>query len=205
MRPIATVWSALVPAASFYLVLTIAAAVFAVVLRSRRFTVVPALFVSVADAVLLYAVLLVGFLVAAPQPASDRPLVRLVPGADLGVALQASPGDLLPWLQLVGNLLLLAPFGALCPVRFAWFGGWGRLGAAMLMITCGIEFLQCTVLTGRVVSADDVLLNFAGAVLAALLTRPWWGELPRALRAARPDVRRVPRHALRPQYARSGG
>lgn len=205
MRPIATVWSALVPAASFYLVLTVAAAVFAVVLRSRRFTVVPALFVSVADAVLLYSVFLVGFLVAAPQPGAGVQQVRLVPGTDLGVALQAAPGDVLPWLQLAGNLLLLAPFGSLCPVRFSWFRGWGRLLAAMLLITCGIEFLQYTVLTGRVVSADDVLLNATGALLAGLLTRPWWGELPRAMDAARPEVRRAPRHALRPQYARSGG
>ena len=201
MRPIATVWQALVPAASFYLVLAVVGTVFAVIMRSRRFTVVPALFVSVADAVLLYSVFLVGFLVAAPQPAAGVE-VRVVPGNDLGVALQASPGDVLPWLQLLGNLLLLAPFGALAPVRFAGFGGWGRVLAGALAVTCGIEFLQDTVLTGRVVSADDVLLNTAGAVLGAVLTRPWWGELPRALAAARPEMRSRPRHALRPQYAR---
>ena len=113
-------------------------------------------------------------------------------------------GDLLGNLlgDLLGNLLLLAPFGALAPVRFAGFGGWGRVLAGALAVTCGIEFLQYTVLTGRVVSADDVLLNTAGAVLGAVLTRPWWGELPRALAAARPEMRSRPRHALRPQYAR---
>lgn len=199
MRPFTTVWSALIPAASSYLLLTIAAAAFAVVVRSRRFTVVPALLVSAVDAVLLYSLFLVGYLVAAPQPAPAGVAVRLVPGTDLGAALQASPGDLLPWLQLVGNLLLLAPFGVLVPVRVSWFSGWGRIAAGALAVTCGIEFLQYTVLTGRVVSADDVLLNASGALLGALVTRPWWGRLPRTLTAARP-VRA--RHALRPQYAR---
>lgn len=201
MRPFATVWSALVPAATSYLLLTVAAAVFAVIVRSRRFTVVPALFVSIVDAVLLYSLFLVGYLVAAPQPAMSEVAVRLVPGADLGVALQAAPGDLLPWLQLAGNLLLLAPFGALVPVRVSWFGGWGRISLGALTVTCGIEFLQYAVLTGRVVSADDVLLNATGALLGALVTRPWWGRLPQTLTAARPRTR--PRHALRPQYARS--
>ena len=149
---------------------------------------------------LLHSAFAVGHLVAAPQPGRPGGAVRLVPGTDLGVALQAAPGDLLPWLQLVGNLLLLAPFGALVPVRLAAFASWSRIASGALLLTCGIEFLQWTVLTGRVVSADDVLLNATGALLGALLSRPWWGRLP-AVRTAAPRRARTPVPARRREPA----
>jgi glycopeptide antibiotics resistance protein len=37
-----------------------------------------------------------------------------------------------------------------------------------------VETLQWALDLGRVSSVDDVLLNTLGAVLAALVTRPWW-------------------------------
>ena len=37
-----------------------------------------------------------------------------------------------------------------------------------------VETLQWALGLGRVSSVDDVLLNTLGAVLAALVTRPWW-------------------------------
>ncbi|MBB4938212.1 glycopeptide antibiotics resistance protein [Streptosporangium album] len=49
----------------------------------------------------------------------------------------------------------------------------------------GVELLQYALRLGRVSSVDDVLINTAGAVLAALITRRWWagriaaGTVPR--------------------------
>ncbi len=167
-----------------------------------------ALRISVVDAVLTYSSALVVYLVLAPQPAVSSSRVRLTPGTDLGVALQATPGDVGPWIQLFGNLVLLLPLGALLPLRMCWFGGLGKVVLAGLAVTCAIELAQLTVVGGRVVSADDVLLNTTGALIGGLCSRRWWEQFQSF---ARPPwvqwwrgVRAEPsgRHALRP--ARSG-
>ncbi|MFS8499993.1 MAG: hypothetical protein FWJ70_17540, partial [Micromonosporaceae bacterium] len=41
-----------------------------------------------------------------------------------------------------------------------------------------VEPLQYALVLGRVSSADDVLLNTAGAALAGLATRRWWRGRP---------------------------
>ncbi|QUH05923.1 VanZ family protein [Saccharopolyspora erythraea] len=127
--------------------------------------------------------------------------VRLVPGTDLGVAVQAAPGDIEPWLQLLGNLLLLLPLGALLPLRLAAVDTCAKAALVVLAATCCIELVQYALLTGRVVSADDVLLNTAGGLAGALLSRRWWADfrVPRLRQAA---ARARAAAALRPQYAR---
>lgn len=158
-----------------------------------------ALRISFADAVLAYSVLFVVHVVSIPQPEGAGSRIRPVPGTDLGVAIQAEPGDVAPWLQLIGNLVLLCPIGALLPMRLSWFGSVRRVAAAGLMLTCAIEFCQLTVLSGRVVSADDILLNTSGAVLGAMLSRSWWGGFLEPERAAwRTAARRSLRSVVPP-------
>lgn len=150
--------------------------VLGVLVRSSWLGVPLALRVSAVDAVLLYSWVLVVYLVASPQPNVHSDL-KWVPGTDLLCAIQASPGDVWPWLQLLGNLGLLFPLGALLPLRTSRLAAFRNLALGALVLSGTIEVLQFTTAIGRVASADDVLLNTAGAVLGGLFSRPWWGEL----------------------------
>lgn len=210
MRQFFAVFDGLLPTATSVFPWVAALFVAVAILRSRWLGKAIALRVSLVDAVLTYSALLIFHLVSAPQPVSAS-AVRVVPGTDLGEAVQAAPGDLWPWLQLLGNLALLFPLGALLPLRVSWFGRFRRLACGALVATCAIEFTQLTVFSGRVVSVDDILLNTSGAMLGAMSSRKWWDEF-RGL--ARPPwilwwngLRAAPsgRHALHPRYARSGG
>jgi hypothetical protein len=119
------------------------------------------------------------------------PLVSLtlMPGAYAGLV----PGrlSLVPFqdlatmtpLGIVGNLLIMAPLGAFAPMRFAALASLPRVLALGAGCSVLIETAQYVFQLDRVSSVDDVLVNAAGAVLAALLTRRWW-------RTARADDRR---------------
>src|SRR3954454_14022383 len=73
-------------------------------------------------------------------------------------------------LQLVGNLLLLAPLSALAVLRWPALGRWTRLTSAGLATGTTIELLQRLLPLGRVVSPMDAVLNASGAVVAGLVT-----------------------------------
>ena len=124
------------------------------------------------DAVLVYSAVLVAGVVFSPQPEVGA-RIKLHPGADLLMALRAAPGDLLPWLQLTGNFLLLLPFGALVPMRMRWLDSAAKVCVAALVLSCGIELTQLLLISGRVASTDDVVLNTLGATLGGALTRRW--------------------------------
>lgn len=111
--------------------------------------------------------------------------LQLVPLVDLADLAGASPRRIVE--QLAGNLFVFAAAGFFLPIRFRIGLGAVALGAAAAAVL--LEALQYTFLTGRVVSADDALMNAAGAVLAALASRPWW-------RASRDAAGREPRKAV---------
>jgi VanZ like family len=113
--------------------------------------------------------------------------IVLMPGSGAGVV----PGrlslvplrDLLTMglLGTVGNLLVLAALGFFAPIRFAALASVPRI--AMLAAGCSvlIETAQYVLQLDRVSSMDDVLLNTAGAVAAALASRRWWRTKPESL------------------------
>lgn len=111
--------------------------------------------------------------------------LQLVPLVDLADLAGASPRRIVE--QLAGNLFVFAAAGFFLPVRFRIGLGAVAIGAAAAAVL--LEALQYTFLTGRVVSVDDALMNAAGAVLAALASRPWW-------RASRDAADREPRKAV---------
>ena len=79
-----------------------------------------------------------------------------------------SQGPAYGFVQIVGNLLVFAAFGLLAPVRW-------RVGAlTVLLVAAGaaavLEVLQYVLDLGRVTDLGDVILNSAGAGLAALVT-----------------------------------
>jgi len=104
----------------------------------------------------------------------------LVPGSRAGTV----PGrvslvplrDLLtmPAGQIAGNLLVFAALGFFAPLRFAALASVPRILALAAGFSVVLETAQYVLQLDRVSSVDDVLLNTAGAGLAALASRRWW-------------------------------
>ncbi|MFE9883871.1 VanZ family protein [Streptomyces scopuliridis] len=76
--------------------------------------------------------------------------------------------------QIVGNLLVFAALGFLAPLRFAGLASVPRILALAAGCSVLVEVAQYVLRLDRVSSVDDVLLNTAGAGLAALASRRWW-------------------------------
>jgi glycopeptide antibiotics resistance protein len=100
--------------------------------------------------------------------------INAVPFRDLSMVLASPPGTVI--VQVGGNLLVFAALGALLPVRSPRFAGLVAVAAVAASASITVETLQYALRLGRVSSIDDVLLNTAGAVLAAMVTRGWWAE-----------------------------
>lgn len=105
-------------------------------------------------------------------PAELTSEIHLVPFQDLADVLRAGPQTAV--VQVGGNLLVFAALGALLPLRAPRFAGLVPVALVAAAGSAGVEILQHVLRLGRVSSVDDVLLNVAGAVAAALVTRGWW-------------------------------
>jgi hypothetical protein len=76
--------------------------------------------------------------------------------------------------QVVGNLLVFAALGFFAPLRFPALASVPRVLALAAGCSALVETAQYVLQLDRVSSVDDVLLNAAGAGLAALASRRWW-------------------------------
>lgn len=76
--------------------------------------------------------------------------------------------------EVGGNLLALAALGFFLPVRLRAMGAIPRVAAVAAAVSVLVETAQFVLDLGRVSAVDDVLLNTAGAGLAALASRRWW-------------------------------
>ncbi|WP_329069146.1 VanZ family protein [Amycolatopsis sp. NBC_01480] len=181
--------------------------------RRRRTGIRHASLTSAVDVATVTLGVLVGFLVLMPVGDADTSTLDLVPGADLSDAL-SDDGSL--W-QVIGNLLMLCPLGALLPIRVRRMRAVSRVALAAMSASVLIEALQFVIHNGRVSSTDDVLLNTLGATIGAALTRRGWRWLdlptapppiPRQVRRTvceAPTLRlRVPRSVWDTRYAGVG-
>ncbi|WP_351232380.1 VanZ family protein [Streptomyces sp. NPDC002133] len=75
---------------------------------------------------------------------------------------------------IIGNLLIFAALGFFVPMRFAALASVPRILALGAGCSVLVETAQYALRLDRVSSVDDVLVNAAGAVLAALASRRWW-------------------------------
>ncbi|HEU5469685.1 MAG TPA: VanZ family protein [Actinophytocola sp.] len=75
---------------------------------------------------------------------------------------------------IAGNLLVFAALGFFGPIRFAALASVPRILALAAGCSVLVETAQYVLRLDRVSSVDDVLVNAAGAVLAALASRRWW-------------------------------
>jgi hypothetical protein len=135
---------------------------------------------SLAEVGIVYGTVPFLWLTMLPRPrvALDSGGVSLVPLRDLVT---------MPPAQVVGNLLGLAALGFFGPVRLTGLASLWRVLAAAASCSVLIETAQYVLPLGRVTSVDDVLLNTAGAGLAALVSLPWWRH-----RAAQTRAREAP-------------
>ncbi len=112
--------------------------------------------------------------------------MTMMPGAGAGIV----PGrvslvplrDLLTMgsLGFAGNLLVFAAIGFFAPMRFAAVTSVPRILALGAGCSVLVETAQYVLRLDRVSSVDDVLVNAAGAALAALASRRWWRTAERA-------------------------
>jgi glycopeptide antibiotics resistance protein len=101
--------------------------------------------------------------------------VSAVPLRDLVAVLGAGPSTIV--VQVGANLLMFAALGFLLPVYSAAFAGPAgryRVAAVAAVSSTTLEVAQWVLAIGRVSSVDDVLLNTAGAVLAAAISPRRW-------------------------------
>lgn len=92
-----------------------------------------------------------------------------VPFATIKLYLGRLP-DAVALRNLLGNLLVLLPFGALLPWSFAGCRRTGRFLAVSALFCAGLEVFQRLTLTGSF-DVDDILLNFAGCCAGFLAYR----------------------------------
>jgi hypothetical protein len=107
-------------------------------------------------------------------PGNGGESLSLTPLRDLSAMLQG-PAET-AFVQVGGNLLVFAALGAMLPVRSARFASLPRIAGVAAVASLTVELLQYGLRLGRVSSVDDVLVNTAGAVLAAIVTRRWWAS-----------------------------
>jgi glycopeptide antibiotics resistance protein len=100
-------------------------------------------------------------------PLPGRRELRLVPLADLADQVAGSP--VTAFFQIGGNLLVFAAFGFFAPLR--WPLTPAVVAGLAACASVAVEATQYLLHLGRVSSVDDVLLNAAGAGLAALAAR----------------------------------
>ncbi|MBW6437214.1 VanZ family protein [Actinoplanes hulinensis] len=98
--------------------------------------------------------------------------VSLVPLRDLVTIFGG--GWLTITVQVVANMLVFAALGAFGPLLFPALRSVWRVLALAAAASFLLEAAQYVLRLDRVSSVDDVLLNAAGAGLAALASRRWW-------------------------------
>ncbi|MEU8235631.1 VanZ family protein [Actinoplanes sp. NPDC048967] len=141
--------------------------VWALAHRRRAIGVSPAWRISVADVGLVHGTVPFIWMTLMPGPGAGvvPGRVSLVPLRDL-----VTMGPL----GIGGNLLILAALGFFAPMRFAVLASVPRILALGAGCSILIETAQFVFRLDRVSSVDDVLINAAGAALAALASRRWW-------------------------------
>jgi VanZ like family len=147
--------------------------VWALACRRRTAGVPSALRMSLADVGIVYGTVPWVWMTMLPGAGAGVVPGRLslVPLRDLHTVLAAGA-----MVQIVGNLLVFAALGLLAPLRFAALASVPRILALAVCCSVLVEAAQYVLRLDRVSSVDDVLLNAAGAGLAAVASRRWWRD-----------------------------
>ena len=79
-------------------------------------------------------------------------------------------GSLSSFFNLLGNIILLVPFGVILPLMFRMMRRFWIFFPAAALFALGIEYLQWITSTG-IADIDDSILNFVGAAGGYIVTR----------------------------------
>lgn len=113
--------------------------------------------------VLLVLYLVVLFTLALrPSDATNVQTLNLVPFSTIARGLRR--GGSLFFINIVGNIVVFMPLGALLPSLYFRLQSWMRILIIGIAVSVLIEVLQL-MLGQRVTDVDDVLLNTAGTLL----------------------------------------
>ncbi|WP_328650216.1 VanZ family protein [Micromonospora sp. NBC_00330] len=162
------------------IVLPLAAlAVWALARRRRATGATSAWRTSLADVGIVYGTVPWVWMIMLPgeQAGTVSGRVTLVPLRDL-LTIFSDGGPVTATFQVVGNLLVFAALGFFAPLRFPALASVPRILALAAGCSVLVETAQYVLRLDRVSSVDDVLLNAAGAGLAALASRRWWRDTP---------------------------
>ncbi|MFJ4920963.1 VanZ family protein [Streptomyces sp. NPDC088725] len=110
--------------------------------------------------------------------------------------------------QVLGNLVMGAPFGLLLPVLMARKWRMIRVVTLTAVVMVLVELVQGAVIEGRAFDVDDVILNTSGALIAYLLLGWWIGRRYHALAVPRVPAakeQRPPQEASPKAAARTAG
>ncbi|WP_091373549.1 VanZ family protein [Actinokineospora alba] len=145
-----------------------ALAVWALARRRRAAGVTSAWRMSLAEVGMVYGTVPLVWLTMMPGSGAGvvPARVSLVPLRDL---LTMGP------IGIGGNLLIFAALGFFAPIRFPALRSVPRILVLGAGFSVMVETAQYVLRLDRVSSVDDVLVNAAGAALAALASRRWWG------------------------------
>ncbi|RQW97617.1 VanZ family protein [Micromonospora inaquosa] len=165
-----------------------ALAVWALTRRRRPAGSTSAWRTSLADVGIVYGTVPWVWMIMLPgdQAGAVAGRVTLVPLRDL-LTIFSDGGPLTATVQVVGNLLVFAALGFFAPLRFPALASIPRILALAAGCSILVETAQYVLRLDRVSSVDDVLLNAAGAGLAALSSRRWWRATPDASTDRRPQ------------------
>ncbi|MEU7587768.1 VanZ family protein [Micromonospora sp. NPDC049230] len=145
---------------------------------------------SLAEVGIVYGTVPLVWMILLP---GTRAGTTLVPLRDL-LTILADRGPVTLFGQVVGNLLVFAALGFFAPLRFAALASVPRIVTLAAGCSVLVETAQYVLPLDRVSSVDDVLLNAAGAGLAALASRRWWRATARD-HARRPTEGAGPRES----------
>ncbi|MFG3640846.1 VanZ family protein [Micromonospora sp. NPDC047762] len=145
--------------------------------RRRAAGVTSAWRTSLADVGIVYGTVPWVWMIMLPgdQAGAVPGRVAVVPLRDL-LTIFSDGGPLTATVQVVGNLLVFGALGFLAPLRFPALASVPRILALAAGCSVLVETAQYVLRLDRVSSVDDVLLNAAGAGLAALASRRWWRD-----------------------------
>ncbi|RQX04498.1 VanZ family protein [Micromonospora arida] len=154
-------------------------AVWALARRRRAAGTTSAWRTSLADVGIVYGTIPWVWMIMLPgdQAGAVPGRVTVVPLRDL-FTIFSDGGPLTATVQVVGNLLVFAALGFFAPLRFPALASVPRVLALAAGCSVLVETAQYVLRLDRVSSVDDVLLNAAGAGLAALASRRWWRDTP---------------------------
>jgi hypothetical protein len=127
---------------------------------------------SLAEVGIVYGTVPWVWMIMMPGDRAGAGRVSLVPLRDLVASLVNNPVTATG--QVVGNVLVFAALGFFAPLRFAAVASIPRILALAAGCSILVETAQYVLRLDRVSSVDDVLVNTAGAGLAALASRRWW-------------------------------